>query len=71
MEDPFIHSECEGVSHPCFRCKMRLWRASGVPGVMVPRSFDTSGPTNREYLNDMFEGYKRQGKDWRDLEKVR
>lgn len=71
MLDLDLHPECEGVSHPCFRCKMRLWRAQGVPGVVVPRSFDTSGPTNREYVKDMHEGYVAGGGDWRDLERVK
>jgi hypothetical protein len=38
-----IHAECGNSPHPCFPCKMRLWRQEGTFSLKVPS--DWKGPS--------------------------
>lgn len=45
---------CEAKPHPCFGCKMRLWREGRAAGGVCPPAAerDWNGPTIRERVED-------------------
>jgi hypothetical protein len=56
---------CEALPHPCFGCKMRLWREGRAAGGVCPPASerDWNGPTINERLEDMHARAKVNGYD--------
>lgn len=54
-----LHEACTDVQHPCFACKMAIWRAEGVGIAPIPA--DWGGPTVRERVADTITQAKANG----------
>lgn len=54
---------CEAQPHPCFSCKMRLWREGRAAGGICPPASerDWNGPTIRERVEDTLTRARQNG----------